>query len=408
MCAVCMPTCPTYQASQDENLSPRGRISLVQAVIQNKITLSDNVISHFDSCLQCMNCQNICPSQVKYGEIINYALEQSFSHRKSKWVSISLFSNQFSSQISDLILVNKTFRKSFILVINFLINSKLLPILKRFALKFNIKSLSLLPVSYIQLPGILPKQKDSINITDNTSNTQHNIRQNSSNITIFSGCATALFDSQLLAQACHLFELLQVSIITIDSENCCGAIYKRQGNIEKLSKLKELANNNYPPNTQLVSLNSACSGYMKKTSADNDYSVDDVISVLANKFGDRLKKIKFHPFPGKVLFHQSCSMRNILKNQNDCFKLLKLIPNIKITLFPQISCCGASGNYMLSHAELSEKIVNPYIEFIIKENIHVMVSTDISCSLHIKQQLEKQNYHLEVLHPVSLLHQQLI
>ena len=386
MCGACMPSCPTYQTSQDENFSPRGRISLVQAVTQNKLTLSDNVISHFDSCLQCFNCQTICPSQVKYSEIISYIMEQSFSHRKLKWFSLSFF----TVQISNVILVNKTFRKYFIIFINFLIHNNLLQFIKHFALKFNLKSISLLPDKQIKLSDKTLKQKFS------------------DNISIFTGCATSLFDSQLVSQTCQLFELLQVSVTHVDSENCCGAIYQKQGNRKALNKLQDNAINNQSYNNTLISINSACSAYMKNSSTHKNNCIEDIVTVLANKFWDRLKNIQFAPFPNNILFHQSCSMRNTLKNQSDCFKLLKLIPHIKVTLFPQTSCCGASGNYMLSHAKLAEKIVNPYIEFIIKENIHFMVSTDISCSLHIKQQLERQNYHFEVLHPISLLHQQII
>lgn len=382
MCGICVPSCPTYQITLDENRSPRGRISLIQAIAQNKIALTDNVKLHLDSCLHCLSCQNICPSQVNYSEIISFIYEKNFSEK-------TVGSGIFDTELNSLILVNKYFRTSFILINNLLIHLKFLPVLKKIAKKFNIKNIQLLPENNIPISISLPEP------------------QYCEHISILSGCATHLFNSQLIQQCCYLFEKIQVSITHIDSDNCCGAIYKKQGNVKALKKITAKANKCYSAKDKLVSLNSACSGYMQTTSADRNYTVVDVITILTHDYWQRIKKLKFHSFPNRVLFHQSCSMRNILKSQQDCFALLKLIPDIEITSFLQSSCCGASGNYMLSHADLAEEIAKPYIEYIIKENIHYMVSADISCSLHIKQQLNQQNYPLEVFHPVSLLYKQL-
>jgi len=377
MCGICIPSCPTYQVSQDENRSPRGRISLIQALEQNKISLTDNVKSHLDSCLQCLTCQAICPSQVNYSEIISSIHEKSYTK------------SFFSLNLSDLILVNEYFRKSFIIINNLLIQLNLLSTLKKIAIKLQIKSIQLLPEKRIPLSVQLAKPRYP------------------DQISILTGCATSLFNSQLIHQCCYLFEKIKVSIINIDTNNCCGAIYKKQGNINALKKLTEKVNHCYSNNDKLVSLNSACSGYMKRTSKDRNYQLSDIISILANDYWQRIINLKLNPFPFKILFHQSCSMRNILKSQQDCYKLLQLIPEIEITSFLQSNCCGAAGNYMLTHADLAEEIAQPYIEYIIKENIHYMVSTDVSCSLHIKQQLDQQNYPLEVFHPVGLLYKQL-
>jgi len=275
------------------------------------------------------------------------------------------------------------------LINNLLIKLKVLTTLKKIAKKLNIKSIQLLPEKKIQPLINLPKP------------------QYTEQVSILAGCATGLFNSQLLQQCCSLFEKIQVSVSKIDSENCCGAIYKKQGNTLELNKLTEKINQSYAKNQKLVSLNSACSGYIGRTPAGRNYKTIDIITVLANDYWQQVKETKFNAFPKKVLFHQSCSMRNILKSQHDCNKLLNLIPDIKIISFLQSNCCGASGNYMLTHADLSEQIASPYIEYIIKENIHYMVSTDISCSLHIKQQLNQQNYQLELFHPISLLCEQL-
>lgn len=392
MCGLCIPSCPTYQVSQDENLSPRGRISLIQAIAQKKIKFSTKLESHLDSCLQCMSCQLICPSQVNYSDIISYGQEVIFTHKPQG------FLKGFS--LHTLILANSRLKSFFIMLINVLIRIKLMQAIKFLTKNTGFKKVGLLPDKLINtsLVSIKPAR-----------------------IVIFSGCANSIFDSQLIQHSYLLLKNIITEQVSIDNQNCCGTIFKKEGNINayklSISKIKQYYANPQHLNSQgtgkqvLISLNSSCSASLIKSFAPkaNKPSITskDIISFLANDYYQILSKTKFTAFKTTVFFHQSCSMKNLLKSQTNCLKLIELIPQIKIKMHSHMSCCGASGNYMFSHGDLAEKIATPLVDFIRQEDIHIMLSTDISCSLHIKQQLQKQNYHLEILHPVSLLYQQI-
>ncbi len=378
MCGLCTPSCPTYQISKDENLSPRGRISLIQALAQNKIDYSDKIKPHLESCLQCMSCQNICPSQVEYAEIIAYGQEVIFSHTQKSQFSLSA--------MNQTILTNHKAKSLFITLTNFLIRTHLLKLLKFFTKNSQFKSISFLP------------EKINRNININ--------RKNSPQVIIFAGCANTIFDSEILKHSYELLKSLSIENLSIDDQNCCGAIYRKEGNTKSFNTSVSKISQKYSDNEILVSLNSSCSASLISSVNNNGKNIRDIISFLAIDYYQLLKSIQFKPLASKVYFHQSCTMTNHLKTQKDCLKLLNLIPDIEIKTHIQ-SCCGASGNYMLTHVHIAEQIAIPLIDFIIIENIHIMISTDISCSLHIKQQLEKQNYHLEVLHPISLLYRQL-
>ena len=72
-CGFCLPTCPTYSLWHEEMDSPRGRIYLMQGLVDGSISLSDTVVEHFDRCLGCMACVTACPSGVKYDPLIERA-----------------------------------------------------------------------------------------------------------------------------------------------------------------------------------------------------------------------------------------------------------------------------------------------------------------------------------------------
>ncbi|HEB55440.1 MAG TPA: 4Fe-4S dicluster domain-containing protein, partial [Gammaproteobacteria bacterium] len=73
-CGLCLPQCPTYHLSRNENESPRGRIALIQALACNQLEATDETLyQHLDNCLLCRRCERICPSGVEYGHIMNMA-----------------------------------------------------------------------------------------------------------------------------------------------------------------------------------------------------------------------------------------------------------------------------------------------------------------------------------------------
>ena len=71
-CGFCLPACPTYQLWAEEMDSPRGRIYLVNQILDGA-PLSAAAAEHFDRCLGCMACMTACPSGVQYDQLIEAA-----------------------------------------------------------------------------------------------------------------------------------------------------------------------------------------------------------------------------------------------------------------------------------------------------------------------------------------------
>jgi glycolate oxidase iron-sulfur subunit len=72
-CGFCTATCPTYTLLGDERDSPRGRIGLIQHMLESKAPPTKETVLHLDRCLSCLGCRSACPSGVDYSALIDAA-----------------------------------------------------------------------------------------------------------------------------------------------------------------------------------------------------------------------------------------------------------------------------------------------------------------------------------------------
>ena len=72
-CGFCTATCPTYVLLGDELDSPRGRIYLIQDMLEHDRPATQEVVKHIDRCLSCLACMTTCPSGVHYMHLVDHA-----------------------------------------------------------------------------------------------------------------------------------------------------------------------------------------------------------------------------------------------------------------------------------------------------------------------------------------------
>ena len=68
-CGLCSSACPTYLETGSEADSPRGRIYLMQELVDGGPAIAADVVEHLDLCLGCRACETACKSGVAYGSL---------------------------------------------------------------------------------------------------------------------------------------------------------------------------------------------------------------------------------------------------------------------------------------------------------------------------------------------------
>src|SRR5947209_6524070 len=72
-CGLCLPTCPTYDATKIERHSPRGRIALMRSIADDRLQATRTFADEMYFCLGCLACMTACPAGVNYAELFEHA-----------------------------------------------------------------------------------------------------------------------------------------------------------------------------------------------------------------------------------------------------------------------------------------------------------------------------------------------
>src|ERR1051325_5547622 len=92
-CGICTATCPTYVLLGDERDGPRGRIVMMQKMLEEGGTPSAETVLHVDRCLSCLACRTACPSSVDYARLVDLSrayieenFRRPFGERLLRWL----------------------------------------------------------------------------------------------------------------------------------------------------------------------------------------------------------------------------------------------------------------------------------------------------------------------------------
>ena len=107
---------------------------------------------------------------------------------------------------------------------------------------------------------------------------------------------------------------------------------------------------------------------------------------------------------GKLTYHDPC---HLARGQNVVLaprRLLNLIPELELVEMKEPDwCCGGAGTYLLSHYELSTKILDRKMANIAATNATLIATGCPGCQLQLRLGAKRAGLNAQVFRPVELL-----
>jgi glycolate oxidase iron-sulfur subunit len=406
-CGMCLPTCPTYDATGRERNSPRGRIALMRAIADGELEVTPTFADEMSYCLGCLACQTACPAGVNYGVLFEtaradiQAAQVDTSAKRRFWRTLTL-------------------RFLFMRPAALRLAARLLRLYQRTGLESGFRRLGLtrlLPADLRRLepqaPAISRQFSDDLIAAEEQPAGAGRYR-----VALLTGCVQDLVFADVNRDSADVLLANGCSVSTPRSQPCCGSLHAHNGELELASELARRMIDRIPPDRYDAIITNAggCGSHLRHYSSLLggdllyreraqlwDAKVRDIQEWLM-EIGCRTPAAAPFDTPTDVTYHESCHLVHGQKIARQPRAMLRLIPGIRLIELPESSwCCGSAGIYALTQPDQAEKLLERKVGHIATTGASIVATANPGCHLQIARGLKDAGAGVSVMHPVSVL-----
>lgn len=404
-CGLCLPTCPTYDATRLERNSPRGRIALMRSIADGDLEATRAFGEEMYYCLGCLACTTACPAGVNYAEL--------FEHARAEVEARGVLDNPVRSLIRRF-----TIGWLFMDLRRLQLAGHALRLWQGLGLQNLLRRLALtrlLPRRLRELEALTPDVREQFSadlIAEDTPAT--GLRRH--RVALLAGCVQDLIYSEVNRDTVEVLARNGCEVHTPPEQNCCGSLHAHNG---EWSLAQDLARRNldqFPPAEYHAIITNAggCGSHLKHYASllkdDPDYA--DSARAWDSKVKDIhewLAEIGIAPPPDKqpprrVTYHESCHLAHGQKIVNQPRDLLRAIPKLELIDLPESNwCCGSAGVYNLTQPEMADQLQARKLAHIRATGAATVATGNPGCLLQLINGAKKEGMGLRVIHPITLL-----
>ena len=406
-CGLCLPTCPTYQTTKHERNSPRGRISLMRAVVDGGLGVTRGFADEMSYCLGCLACQTACPAGVNYAELFETARNDIERHQEHSGVPRTLLRRL---TFGGLFLSPRALRWLG-RALRLYQQSGLEGLLRRTGF------MRLLPATLQrlepQLPRIAPAFSDQLIAPQERPASEARYR-----VALLTGCVQDLVFSDLNRDTADVLLANGCAVDPPPLQPCCGSLHAHNGERELARTLARRVIDLMPPDRYdaIISNAGGCGSHLRHYGPllhdDERYAaaarawdakLRDVHEWLA-QVGWRPPTAAPFDVPITVAYHDSCHLAHGQRVTRQPRDVLRSLPGVSFVELTEASwCCGAAGTYAIAQPAESERLLKRKVEHVRSADVDVLATANPGCHLQIARGLDAGRSDIRVEHPVSLL-----
>jgi glycolate oxidase iron-sulfur subunit len=406
-CGMCLPTCPTYDATGRERNSPRGRIALMRAIADGELEVSRTFADEMSYCLGCLACQTACPAGVNYAALF----ETARSDIRRADVDPSLKRRFWRRIALDFLFMRPAALRT---------AGRLLRVYQRSGLESwsrRVGLTRLLPPDLRRLepqaPAIAPRfSAELIAASEGPPGTVR------ARVALLIGCVQDLVFPDVNRDTADVLLANGCAVDTPRPQPCCGSLHAHNGEMELARTLARRMIDLIPPDRYdaIISNAGGCGSHLRhygplladdpayRTRAEAwDRKLRDIQEWLV-ELGCRPPAASPYLDPIAVTYHESCHLVHGQKISRQPRTLLRLLPGVTLTELPESSwCCGSAGIYALTQPEQADALLKRKVGHIATTGAQIVATANPGCHLQIARGLKVAATRVRVEHPVSLL-----
>ena len=390
-----MAVCPTYRETGEEGMVARGRLALVESMLDGEIGLTRGLVERIARCIGCRACEAVCPSGIDVAGVFTAVREQ--VSRSSRYRRLTRTAARFAiggeeglpSHALRLMawLQQAAYERA--------PGTRLLPYWRNGARR-TFPGLSRRP-----LADLLPERSTPSRVTGR--------------VAFFPGCATNLFYPATGLALVKVLNGAGFEVITPRGWRCCGLPFQTLGDRETAAAM---AADNLGLFSRLgvdtiVTACSSCALALQRQLPrllGPDHRRAEAFSGSVQEIHVFLSRhgVQTDRAPGeekvRVTWHDSCHLRWGLDITREPRSVIGGLPGVEfIETAGAGDCCGGGGFYSLRHYDLALKIGARRAEAIAGTGADIVATGCPGCRAQLNDVLRRAGSHVRVMHTLELM-----
>ncbi len=382
-CGKCRAVCPTFLVSRDEARVARGRINLVEAILDGASPLTPYAREIATSCYGCMRCVDACPSGVRVDLIVQHARDlaarQNGIPLLARWMFRYVLPRR---RLYDAVVRSARFSQ-------------------RFLRRSGDRPLRHLPLLYGGRRHVPPlARRSALRTLPEMDKGRGELK-----VALFLGCLLNYVYPETAASIMRILTLHGVDVIVPRAQLCCGAPVLAGGDTDAARVLAE-RNVNCLEADKVDAVVFGCAScaltmqrqYPRLLGGAESFAgkVMDISEFIHTRLG-----YSNLPIEETVTYHDPCHLRWGRGVGEPPRELLRRSSRY-IEMDRAGDCCGLGGSFSLSHYDISCALGEAKVEAIRASGAELVATACPGCMLQLEDQLARQGMRTPVLHAAQV------
>jgi glycolate oxidase iron-sulfur subunit len=419
-CGMCLPTCPTYDETQFERSSPRGRIRLMREVADGRLEVTPTFAEEMSYCLGCLACQTACPAGVNYATLLETARGEVERRHviggAGRWL--------FRWSMLSVLMRRPRLLRAFGRAMWLFQQSGLQSGLRRLGV------MKLLPKRLRVMEAMTPTIRPPFS-SARIAPVESPKGLTKYRVALLTGCVQDLLYGPINRATADVLLANGCEVVTPPVQFCCGSLHAHNGELELARDLARRNLDLYDVDRldAIISNAGGCGSHLKKYAellhGDERYharaeawdrKVRDVSEWLV-EIGARAPMASGLTAaagrPGLlegdaaiVTYDASCHLLHGQKVAVQPLLLLQMIPGVRLVPLAESDwCCGSAGVYSITQPEQSAKLLARKLDHIAATGASVVASGNPGCLMQLENGMRRDPrlVHVRTCHPIELL-----
>jgi glycolate oxidase iron-sulfur subunit len=403
-CGMCLEACPTYGVFGTEMDNPRGRIDLMRAASDGRVTPDTIEVlhTHLNRCLGCLSCETACPSNVQYGALLEPArvlLAQQRTpgrgERLLRWFGL----RQLMPHLGRIRLL------AGIMWLGYQVTG----------LQYLVRASNILnhfprPLQAMEalLPPLRPRYR-------NYRKPAPALGQKRGTVAFFYGCIQEGFLSQVNEATVRVLQRNGYEVVFPLAQTCCGAAHIHVGeedqsralarrNIDALGDMEVDAYINNAGGCGLQLKDYAHLLHNDPAYADRARAFVAKVQDINEFLADHLHVPPQGQLPARVTYAPSCHLSHGQHVDKQPRALLRQIPGLQLVEMQRPDhCCGSAGVYNIALPDTANEVLDRKMADIAGTGANIIVTSNTGCYLQYIAGVRRAGLNAQVRHIVELL-----